>query len=246
MLAFSRRTRRAATLVLVTLLAASPALLAQARREPPGADSPQALVARLEKASQKGDLPEIAACLTPDDRTDLTKGMLLAATMMVAFSQMGTEMAGSLAEGMAEATGQEMNQKDKAEMEKQKKEAAQQAKKLEDKFRGILTKHKLPDFFAEGDQAGDAGDMGKADEQLKKIDQVALLADLMTFLHEIDPDEATKSGKPIEALDQVTGYKIDGNRATAKAGDETLEFVKLDGRWYLEAPEKKEAAPVTQ
>jgi hypothetical protein len=37
----------------------------------------------------------------------------------------------------------------------------------------------------------------------------------------------------------VTDYKIQGDRATAKAGKETVDFVKVGGRWFMKAPEKK-------
>jgi len=32
---------------------------------------------------------------------------------------------------------------------------------------------------------------------------------------------------------EVTDYRIDGDRATARAGEETLEMIRVDGRWYF-------------
>lgn len=250
-----RRAGRFVAAALAVWLVTSPVLSAAAqsgkRREPPGAETPQAVIARLEKAAQANDLPGIAACLTEQDRVEITTAMLLASTMMVAFAQMGTSMAEDMAAGMAEmAEGedpQELTAEEKAERkkiqaenEKSKKAAQAQIKQMEDKYRKILLKHKLPDFFAEGAE-NEAGP-DKAAEQLKKVDQVALLEDLMAFLAELDEKEAeaAKKESPVDLPGKVTDYKIQGDRATAKAGNETLEFVKEKGRWFLKAPEKKE------
>ena len=53
-------------------------------------------------------------------------------------------------------------------------------------------------------------------------------------------DESKREEKKPFALGEVTDYEIQGDRATAKAGDETVEFVKVDGRWYF-APSKNKA-----
>lgn len=242
-----RRVGRFVAAALAVWLATSPVLSAAAqRREPPGADSPQAVIARLEKAAQANDLPGIAACLTEQDRIDITSAMLLASTMMVAFAQMGSSMAETMAEemsGTADTPPQELTAEQKkaqAENEKSKKEAQAKIKQMEDKYRKILLKHKLPDFFAEGAES-EAGPE-KAAEQLKKVDQIALLDDLMAFLTELDEKEAdaAKKESPVDLPGKVTNYNIQGNHATAKAGNETLEFEKQNGRWFLKAPEKKE------
>jgi hypothetical protein len=41
----------------------------------------------------------------------------------------------------------------------------------------------------------------------------------------------------------VSGYEIHGDRATAKAGEETIEFVKVDGRWYFQPTDDAPPAP---
>ncbi|HEX2224690.1 MAG TPA: hypothetical protein VHN15_10840 [Thermoanaerobaculia bacterium] len=233
----SRRIGRFVAAALALWLATSPVLSAASRHHPLGADSPQEVVARLEKAAKANDLPGIAACLTESDRIEITTAMLLASTMMVAFAQMGTSMAEDMAEGMS---GQELSAEDKARMAKEKEATDKKIKGMEDKYRKILQKHKLPDFFAEG--PGSEAGPEKAAEQLKKVDQVALLDDLMAFLTELDPEEAdtAKKESPVDLPGKVTDYKVGATTATAKAGDETLEFVKDKGRWFLKAPEKKE------
>lgn len=242
----SRRVGRFVAAALAVWLATAPVLSAAERREPLGGDTPQAVIARLEKAAKANDLPGIAACLTEQDRIEITSAMLLASTMMVAFAQMGSSMAEDMASAMEDSGDtppQELTAEQKkaqADNEKSRKEAQAQIKKMEDKYRQILLKHKLPDFFAEGAESEAGPD--KAAEQLKKVDQIALLEDLMAFLTELDEKEAdaAKKESPVDIPEKVTDYKIDGARATAKAGNETLEFVKENGRWFLKAPEKKE------
>jgi hypothetical protein len=34
----------------------------------------------------------------------------------------------------------------------------------------------------------------------------------------------------------VTGYRVQGDRATAQAATEPLDFVRIAGRWYLTPP----------
>lgn len=241
-----RRIGRFVAVALAVCLTTSPVLSAAQRREPPGAASPQEVVARLEAAAKANDLPGIAACLTENDRIEITTAMLLASTMMVAFAQMGSSMAEDMAASMGESEGEPQNptpeqKRIQAENDKKKKETEARIKKMEDSYRKILQKHKLPDFFDEG--SGREAGPEKAAEQLKKVDQVALLDDLMAFLTELDPEEAdaAKKESPIDLPGKVTDYKVGATTATARAGDETLEFVKEKGRWYLKAPEKKEA-----
>jgi hypothetical protein len=241
----ARRISRFVAAALAVWLATAPALSAAQRRQPLGADSPQEVVARLEAAAQANDLPGIAACLTENDRVEITTAMLLASTMMVAFAQMGSSMAEDMAAAMGESGDPQQpptaeEKRLQAENEKKKKETEAQIKKMEDKYRKILEKHKLPDFFAE-DPGTEAGPE-KAAQQLKKVDQIALLEDLMAFLTELDPKEAdaAKKESPVELPGKVTDYKVGATTATAKAGNETLEFVKEKGRWFLKAPEKKE------
>jgi hypothetical protein len=47
--------------------------------------------------------------------------------------------------------------------------------------------------------------------------------------------------EPLVSVGAVTGYKIDGDTATAQNGAETMEFVRIGGRWYIEPPASKAA-----
>ncbi len=46
---------------------------------------------------------------------------------------------------------------------------------------------------------------------------------------------APKPPPPVD-IGNVTGYKINGDKATAQNGAETMDFVRIGGRWYIEPP----------
>ena len=51
----------------------------------------------------------------------------------------------------------------------------------------------------------------------------------------------TPKPEPLVKVGNVTGYKIDGDKATAQNGAETMEFVRINGRWYIEPPPVEDA-----
>jgi hypothetical protein len=243
--AIGRRWIAVPLLVLLSLFPLLPDAAAAAT--PNGAESPQALVARLNAGAKAGDFGEIAACMMPEDRAEMAVGLLAGAGMMVAFMGMGGEMAGNMAEGMAEAMGGgEMTKEQKAEAEKAKKQAADQVAAMKGRYEGILKKHGL-DKKLEGDgmpepKEGEAPGVA-ARRLLEGVDEVALLRDLMGFMEQMGKEGEEGAKEAFETPKEVRDYKIEGDRATAKSGDETLEFAKVDGRWYLKAPQKKAGAP---
>ena len=91
-----RRLRRLAALPLFALLALPMPLLAAKQ---PGAESPQALVARLKAAAEKNDFRELVDCIAPKERREMAAGLVLGTTMMVAFMDMGSDMAMGMARG---------------------------------------------------------------------------------------------------------------------------------------------------
>lgn len=230
--------RRKAALLVAVSLALSPALAAAGT--PLGADSPQALVERLHQAATKGDVAEITACLDPDSRLEMTAGILIGATMMVGFMGMGGEMASGMAEGVAEATG---GSKDEAARKaaEARAEAAKMQEKAKAAFAAVLKRHGLPDLL--DDKAGAAVSDPKT--LLAKADHPTLVRDLLAFMEGLGAGKGKKDeagpGKPEGMPDpkSVTDYRVEGDEATARSGDETLQFVKVDGRWFMKAPDKK-------
>lgn len=241
----SRKTlaaRRIAALALAAPLAFQTAAIAAAKK-PYGGETPQAVVERMNAAGQSKDFSEIAACLAPDDRNELALGLMLGAGMMIGFMQMGGDMMEGMAEGMAEGmTGQELTAEQKKDIEKGKKEAAAKAAGLQKRYDEILGKHKLAEKMEGGPAPGGAEGGAAIRELFKEVDTVALVSDLGALMTELG--ESADEGKISEQFEKqaVTDYKIEGDRATAKSGSETVEFVKVDGRWYVKAPEKKEGA----
>lgn len=252
------RGRTPLTLCLATALLAAPALRAgePPGAKPPGAETPQALVERLNAATRAGDIGEIANCLAPDERTELVLGMVAATGMMVAFMQMGSDMAMEMAEGMAEGVaeglseGEELSAEEKAEiqagmedemaaeLEKGRQEALQEAAALEQRYAALLEKHGLGDLLSDEGPDIELGQDGEETRKLLEgVDEGALLTELMALLEEMGDDEpvAVDRGEedPLDLPDSLTDLQVEGDRATARAGDETLELVKIDGRWYF-------------
>ena len=237
-----RPVRRLATLLLLALAIVPLPLLAAAKQ--PGAESPQALVARLRAAAEKNDFPELVDCIAPKERREMAAGLVLGTTMMVAFLDMGSEMAMGMGQAMAEGmSGTEMTAEQKAEMEKGKAEAKKKTAELRGRYDAIMQRYGLKDRM-EQMQAEGRDDGSPPEEAIGKllagVDERALIVDLMGFMSALGESQGQGDKKPFNLPSEVTDYKIDGDHATAKAGDETVEFVKVDGRWYF-APTNKSA-----
>jgi hypothetical protein len=238
-----RPFRRLAAFTLLALAALPLPLLAAKQ---PGAESPQALVARLSAAAEKNDFAELVDCIAPKERREMAAGLVLGTTMMVAFMDMGSDMAMGMAQGMAEGvSGSELTAEQKAEMEKGKAEAKAKTAELRGRYEAILQQHglkgRMEAMQAEGNDGG-----GSPEEAIGKllagVDERALIVDLMGFMNALGESQGQEEKKPFSLPAQVTDYKIDGDHATAKAGDETVELVKVDGRWYF-APSQNQSAP---
>ena len=236
-----RSLHRLAVLPLLALASVPMPLLAAKQ---PGADSPQALVARLRAAAEKNDFPELVDCIAPKERQEMAAGLVLGTTMMVAFMDMGSEMAGGMAQGMAEGmSGSELTAEQKAQAEKAKAEAKAKSAELHGRYDAIMQRYGLKDRM-EQMQANGRDDGSPPEEAIGKlhagVDERALIVDLMGFMNALGESQGQGDKKPFSLPAEVTDYKIDGDHATAKAGSETVEFVKVDGRWYF-APENKSA-----
>jgi len=193
-----------------------------------GAATPEQLVERLRAAGASGDVVEASRCLAPEARTELTQGLLMGATMMVAFSQMGAELGGA----MGDAFSEEMSPEDKAAAAEKLEAARAEGAKMQESFEALLTRHGLE---MPADDAGPESE-GTLVKQLAGIDQPALLADLLAFL-EANSDEGGGSGpRPVE-LPTLADLVIDGDRATGKLAGHDVEMVRLEGRWFFNSTE---------
>ena len=230
------RARRS-SVALATAIALSLPAAAPLRAEVAlGAATPQALVQRMIKAADAGDFAEIIACVDPASRNELSMGLVMATTMMVGFMSMGAEMAGGMAEGMAGDKPEE-----KAAAAKRRAEAAAKAAQARTGLATIFKKHGLPDLM---DEEAAPKDQAAASAMLAKADHAALAGDLLKFMETFGDSPTGKGEKktsgPVNIPRTVTDYKITGDRATAHAGEETIEFVKVGDRWFFKPPQKPE------
>lgn len=244
--------RRMVSACLAAILAVPPtvACAGQAKSSgQPGGESPQAVVERINRAGETEDFGEFVNCIEPKGRSQLTGGMLAVVTMTIAFMDMGGEMMGGMAEGMAEGmSGEELSAEQKAEIEKGKQEAANESKEIKERFAAVLEKHGMPDLL---DPNLNLPQDTERDELFANVDHGAFLTDLMGVMEALgDGEEATEEASmplPFNNALEVKNYKIEGDHATADASGETVDFVRIDGRWYLALPEEaQQAVPDTE
>jgi hypothetical protein len=238
--------RRAAVGLSVVLAALAPFAAAAAPPAAPGAGSPQALVERLRGALAEENFREVAACLAPAERREMALALLMGSSMMVAFMEMGGDLAAGMAqgvaEGVAESAGGEVTADQRREIEAARAEAISKAAAMQQKHAAILERHGLTDRLASETAAGPAPGPDASPEAglaalLAGVDEGALIADLMTFFTDMGESEERRM---IALPPAVTDYRIEGDRATARAGEETVEFVRVEGRWYFKPSAKRD------
>ena len=185
-----------------------------------GGATPEEVFNRFNAGAEAQNWEEIAACFSPDGLAEMNAMMVVMGGMMVAFANMGEEMAESMGDP------------------EQAQSAAPEVSGLEKKFEELLVRHgidtkAMEEVPVEGDELPEA------------FQSPAFFADIMGFIDELPDDkdggasESPFSGPkgPLENL------VIDGDRATATVGGEPGEFVRVDGRWYLELDMEKEEGP---
>jgi hypothetical protein len=207
---------RIALAVLPLLLAAASA----GAQVPAGAESPQAVVAAVQKATTADDFGMVVAYIAPQARRELASDGLTGLLMALAFSDPDDAMPGS-------------TPLPKAELEKKRKDykAAVALATRTLSTHGITGVIGKP-VMAEATRAS-------INAALDTADTVAFMRDMVATLDAIGPMLGmTKSDKPRVpfALGKVSDYKIVGDTATARADTEVLDFVRIDGRWYLTPP----------
>jgi hypothetical protein len=206
------------TVCLVTALVSG-----QAPAKVYGAATPQEVMALMDKAIKADDFGMAVTVVAPSGRTALASEGLTGLLMMIRMSN-----------PEAPAPGQPAPSK--AALDKQKKDY----RALVDLVTATLKPHGMdtlvgkPPLSPETEKALNAA--------LEKTDTVMLLASLMATMEKAGPLLGMKSdgsSKVPFKFGPVTGYKITGDNATAKAGNEPLNFVKIAGRWYLTPPKTK-------
>lgn len=234
-----RRLVALACVLALFVPAAATAAEAAKSSVPLGAESPEALVKRLTAAAEKEDLGEIAACLAPPDRAMMSMMMVLAATMMTAFMSMGSEMASGMAEAFQDEESMTAEQKPQnaAAKKQMEEQGAAQQKKLE----AVLDKYGVTELMEQ--DHGEPGDdpMKNAEKLMAGVDQVGLITDLIVFLREgaMKDAEGGDATPPIEIpKGDLADLKTEGDGATGTIDGKPVQFVKVDGRWFVKMPEE--------
>lgn len=240
---------RPVALALSSLLLVMP--IAARASEPPGGETPQAVVARLEKAMADQDLAEMLACVTPSSRREASLMLVAGAGMMVAFMAMGSAMGAEMAEGFAAGEDGEVPAEEKAKLEEQKRAAEAKAAELQARYEGILERHGVTAMMDDETPLPEdpAARRAELDRLFADTDDIALIRDLLAMLEDLGEGEGGGGSprSPVNLPGAVTDYVVEGDTATARSGDETIHFQRVGGRWYVEpeapgAPEET-AAP---
>lgn len=165
---------RCVAAALLIMLAA--ALAAQAA-EPPGAATPEALVARLRAAAGRDDLAEVANCTAPDQRRVWATSLLRKGRVMM--QMLGAD------DGDAPAAAQGGTPAEQVEAFKARPERIALPAELQAFHQAILEKHGLAAGLAkDGPPPSDAATA----KLLDGVDQGALIADLTALIDSLlDP-----------------------------------------------------------
>ncbi|HEX2165586.1 MAG TPA: hypothetical protein VHM02_16710 [Thermoanaerobaculia bacterium] len=193
----------------------------------------------------------------------LGAGMMTAFAQMGAglaegMAEMGADLAEGMAEGLADSMGGELAVEGESEATAAAAEAeaeavaaeedaeaagaaeldelAAQAAGMAERYEALLARHGVDELMEQETPPGAAGPEAAA-ALFAGIDQVALIADLMDFMREEFPDEAAGEEPVPVPAGELSGLTVDGDAAHGLIGGEEVDFVRVDGRWYLDLPD---------
>ena len=216
------RSQSPITVVVTALVLAGAVPLAQVAK-PYGAVSPQEAVAALAKASAANDILPAIPVISPDGLKLVANEGVTGLLMVLAFSDPDDAMPGS-------------TKPTKTELDAKRKQYVA----AKDLAARTLKPYGLDALIGKPVMAPDT--QKSLDAALDKADNVVLVTSLYGAMVKIGPMLGMKKNPkptPLVEIGTVTGYKIDGDRATAQNGAETLNFTRIDGRWYIEPPPSK-------
>ena len=215
------RPRFAKILVTLWVLAAGSAS-AQSGAASYGADSPQAVVAAVQKAIAAKDFAASLRYVSPAGREAIVKDLI--GGTLVAMAMFDPEVPTVVGKPPS-----------KAEVETQRKNYRTALGIL----RQGLKPHGLDALVGKPvTPESEAAFMATINAALPKTDTVALAASILSAMDKVAPMMGMPKPEPppIFSFSAATDYRIQGDSATAKAGSETLEFERVQGRWYIKPP----------
>jgi hypothetical protein len=191
--------------------------------KPYGAASPQEAVAAIKKATAANDLLPALPVISPSGLKQIASEGVTGVLMVLAFSDPDDGMPGSTKPSKTELDTKRKNYKTALSLAT----ATLKPYGLD----ALIGKPVLADAVQK-----------TIDDTLDKADNVVLVTSLYGALTKMAPllgMKQTPKPEPLADLGTVTGYKLNGDSATAQNGAETLQFVRIDGRWFIEPPPSK-------
>ena len=182
-----------------------------------GGDSPQAVVAAMQQAARADDWGAAFALMLPAARHEIARPIVEGAAMIVALA----DPASPIAERWS------------AEERAVRTRAFRQAT---EGLRRVWTPYGLDGIVGAPPRA--EATAVAIDRALGTADLPALVRDTMLVLDAAAPALGVPAAdRPhVPQFGAVTGYRVRGDRATARDGKTTVDFAKIGGRWYLAPP----------
>jgi hypothetical protein len=174
-----------------------------------GAESPEAVMARLQQAARNEDLREYAACLSRDNLVEGIKEIATGILLVTAFSLLGEDLDESDEETAESAIKEKLAPLDR-----------------------LLARYGLPSMTDETAYA----DGSTLDSYLGNIEHAALVdlfAGVVGIWHELNDEEGPVSEFMPAFQGELVDLVMEGDEATATVGDKPHGFVQVDGRWFL-------------
>ena len=185
-----------------------------------GAESPQALMATMERALAADDFGAVIPLISPAGRKELAEDAITALIVTLNFTD--PDKPGGTAFDPAERDAKRANHRAAVDVARQ-----------------TLRPHDLDGLIDEAPLSPLSKDVFAL--ALERTDTVVLMQSLYAALDRISKllgvERADEKKLPM-TFGNVTDFQINGDAASAKANGDPIEFERLEGRWYLKTPDK--------
>lgn len=215
-------TRPLAILGLAAAVTAAPVAQSGSKY---GGDSPQAVIAALQQPVSADDLAAAIPFIAPAGRREIALEAVGGVAITLGFTNPDVVVPGQ-------------PPPPKAELDRARKNY----RAAQDLVRTVLAPHRLDFLIGQSAEVmGSPANEHAIVAAIEKTDTVVLIRALMTALPKLIALldlPASNTRKVPFSFRTVTNYRVSGDRATATAGSETLEFERIDGRWFLRVPKQ--------
>ena len=182
-----------------------------------GAESPQAVMAAMERAIAADDFSAVMPLVSPDGRKDLAEDAISGLILALKF---------------LDPDGSAPEMTSIPEPEREAKRRSYRA--AVDVARTTLRPHRLDGLIGQAPISPNTRDIMEL--ALSKTDTVVLMRSLFAALEQIrvllNMEHGDEKKMPWN-FGKVASYEINGDHATAKTDDQTIEFERVDDRWYF-------------